>query len=210
AFDTPVISGNVSFSNETEGRAIAPTPVIAMVGILSDVTCHLKQHFSFPDDLIIRVRTAPPSLVGSEYAALFGGDFGELAPVNLARERRLLEGLVECAQQRLIRSAHDVAEGGLAVAIAEACFNPDRLTGAQLELGEIPPHELFGEGPSTVVLSAAPGNLQAIREVFSSLEVSAIGRVIAHAVIETGGAFNDETGELKRLYDEALPQRIGA
>ncbi|MGH8013342.1 MAG: phosphoribosylformylglycinamidine synthase subunit PurL, partial [Candidatus Binataceae bacterium] len=211
ALDTPVISGNVSFYNETEGRAIAPTPVIAMIGIVPDLTCHLKQYFNFPDDLIIRVRTAPPSLVASEYAALFGGDYGDLRPVDLKREQRLLGGLVECAQKRLIRSAHDVGEGGLAVAIAEACFNPDHLMGAALEFGaDTATEELFGEGPSTVLLSAPPHNLQAICDIFSSLEVSVIGRVIAHAVIQTGGAFNDETGELKRLYEEALPKRIGA
>jgi phosphoribosylformylglycinamidine synthase II len=211
AFGVPVISGNVSFYNETEGRAIAPTPVIAIVGLLADPDHTLKQFFNSPGDLILRVRTAPPSLVASEYATLFGGGFGDLQPVDFSREVRLIEGLVECARRRLINSAHDIAEGGLGVALAEACFNPDRLMGAKLTLGaEITANELFGEGPSTVLLSAPSDNLEAIREIFSPLEVDEIGCVIAHAVIETNGAFNDETGELKRLYDEALPRRIGA
>ncbi|MGH7934211.1 MAG: phosphoribosylformylglycinamidine synthase subunit PurL [Candidatus Binataceae bacterium] len=211
ALDTPVISGNVSFYNETAGRAIPPTPVIAMVGVLAEVSRHLKQYFNSPGNAIVLVRTAPPSLAASEYATLFGIEGGLLKPIDLAREKALVEGLVECAGRGLIRSAHDVSEGGLAVAIVEACFNPDRLMGAEVDLGKDGGVEdLFGEGPSTVIVSAPADNLDVLREVFSPLEVRDVGRVIAHAVLKIGTAISGETAEMKRLYDEALPKRIGA
>ncbi|MBV8056653.1 MAG: phosphoribosylformylglycinamidine synthase subunit PurL, partial [Deltaproteobacteria bacterium] len=140
AFDLPVISGNVSFYNETEGRAIPPTPAIAVVGILEDVAKHLKSYFSVPDDLILMIRVAAPSLEASEYAAIFGeesdehgtaeADYGrrvsrnpdahrqpEIALHPLFLERQLIEALVDGADRGLIRSAHDASEGGIAVAL---------------------------------------------------------------------------------------------
>ena len=141
---------------------------------------HLKQYFKSPGDVILMVRTAPPSLAASEYAAMFGSARQELPPIDLARERKLIEGLVECADRRLIRSAHDVAEGGLAVALAEACFNPDKLLGARSQISVTVGRSaevLFGEGPSTVVISAPIENVEVLHQIFAPLEVIAIGRV---------------------------------
>ena len=135
AFGAPVVSGNVSFYNETEGHPIPPTPTIAVLGVMIDVAKHVTQFFKNPGDAIALVRTAAPSLAASEYAAIFGIDGGRLGAIDLAREAALVEGLVEGAEQGLIRSAHDVAEGGLAVALAEACFNPRAILGAEVELG---------------------------------------------------------------------------
>ncbi len=86
AFGAPVVSGNVSFYNETEGRAIPPTPTIAVLGVMPDVSKHLTQFFKNPGDAIAVVRTARPSLAASEYAAIFGIDGGELSPIDLGRE----------------------------------------------------------------------------------------------------------------------------
>jgi phosphoribosylformylglycinamidine synthase subunit PurL len=216
AFDTPVISGNVSFYNETEGRAIPPTPTIAMVGVFDDVSLHLKQYFRYPGDLILLVSTTPPSLAASEYAATFSAADDTLSSIDLGRERRLIEGLVDAVGRGLLRSAHDVSEGGLAVALAEACFNPDQELGAQAGPLNGTPCELFGEGPSTVILSAAPSNAEAIREVFAPLEVSTIGTVIpaARLIIAFGSTgplgIDEDVRELRRLYEEALSGRVGA
>src|SRR5262249_55614522 len=95
ALETPVISGNVSFYNETEGHAIPPTPTIAIVGVLDDVTHRVTQFFQRAGDKIVLVRTSRLSLAASEYEALFG-PFGEpeLAPIHLAKEKALIEALV--------------------------------------------------------------------------------------------------------------------
>ena len=210
AFDTPVISGNVSLYNETEGRAIPPTPTIAMVGTFADVTRHLKQYFKIPDDAVLIVRSAPPSLAASEYAALFGARDQKLGPIDLVRERKLIDGLVECTDRRLIRSAHDVSEGGLAVALAESCFNPGKLLGVEVNLGagSHVAEVLFGEGPSTVVISAPVENIQVLQQVFAPLEIVAIGRVSAAPRLKIDVVIDEDVATLQRLYEEAIPGRL--
>jgi len=230
AFGTPVVSGNVSFYNETEGRAIPPTPVIAMVGLFTDVARHVGSFFRRPGDAIVIVRTAPPSLAASEFAALFGASTEALEPIDLARENVLIEGLVAGAELGLIRSAHDVSEGGLGVTVAEACFDPDT------EIGEIgaagtgagvgaqidslpasgdPIAELFGEGPSTVVLSVAPENVVRLKDIFPGLECRVIGHVTSEpglriALAADHPAIDEDVTELRRIYEQAIPRRLGA
>ncbi|HTT77145.1 MAG TPA: phosphoribosylformylglycinamidine synthase subunit PurL [Candidatus Binataceae bacterium] len=214
AFGTPVISGNVSFYNETEGRAIPPTPTIAMVGLFDDVSLYLKQYFKVASDLILMVRTAPPSLAASEYQALFGIEGGALRSIDLPCERRLIDGLFEAATRRLIRSAHDVAEGGMMVALTEACLNPDRLFGAEISTNQTGPADLFGEGTSAVILSASSEALTALRQIFFPLQVQILGQVTNEPRLRIGfgGAdghlIDEDVRDLKRLYEEALPGRL--
>ncbi|HXD90418.1 MAG TPA: phosphoribosylformylglycinamidine synthase subunit PurL, partial [Candidatus Binataceae bacterium] len=208
AFDTPVISGNVSFYNETAGRAIPPTPTIAMVGTLDDVSAHLGPHFRTPGDLILMVRTTAPSLAASEYAELCGGAYGAAGAIDLRRERRLLEGLIEAAGKGLLSSAHDVADGGLAVALAECCFNPLTRVGAAIDSMSDNAAELFGEGTATVILSCAPQNLDALRRTFEPLGTRMIGRVIADARLIIQPGIDEDLATLKRLHEDALPRRI--
>jgi phosphoribosylformylglycinamidine synthase len=222
AFDIPVISGNVSFYNETEGRAIPPTPTVAVVGILDDIARHVKHFFTHPEDLIVRIRTTAPSLLASEYMALFGEASGEqrtkakghdrpglegLHPLFL--ERQLVEGLVDAAERGLLRSAHDVAEGGTAVALAEACFNPCEALGA--EVGGLESDlELFGEGPSTVIISTAPQHLEELRRIFEPLEATVLGRVTKTPKYRIARLIDEDINELLRIYEEALPSRLGS
>jgi phosphoribosylformylglycinamidine synthase len=210
AFETPVISGNVSLYNETAGRAIPPTPTIAVVGTFDNVAVHLKQYFKSPGDAVLIVRTAPPSLAASEYAALFGAADQRLAPIDLRRERKLLDGLVECADRRLIRSAHDVSEGGLAVALAESCFNPGGLLGVEIDLGDSGhvAEVLFGEGSSTVVISASVENIEVLHQIFAPLEVVVSGRVTQAPRLKIGAAIDEDVAALRGLYEGALPGRL--
>ena len=218
AFGTPVVSGNVSFYNETEGRAIPPTPTIAMLGLFTDVARHVGSFFRAPGDAILLVRTASPSLAASEFGALFGVASDSLEPIDLARENVLIEGLVAGAERGLIRSAHDVSEGGLAVALAEACFDPDAVMGLQID--GLPASgdaiaELFGEGPSTVVLSVAPENVARVTELFSGLECRMIGRVTSDPKLRIVSGFrvpsaiDEDVAQLRAIYEQAIPRRLG-
>jgi phosphoribosylformylglycinamidine synthase len=209
AFEIPVISGNVSFYNETEGRVIPPTPTIAMVGTFDDVADRFGLHFQHAGDLIVLVRTGPPSLAASEYAALFGGADGALNSIDLKRERRLVEGLIEAAATRLIKSAHDVSDGGIVVALAEACFGGAEFLGAEVtELGETPA-ELYGEGASTVLVAIAAENLEAFRGLLDPVEVRVIGSVTTVPRLKIPNAHIDrEVAALQRLYEDALPRRL--
>ncbi|HXN13576.1 MAG TPA: phosphoribosylformylglycinamidine synthase subunit PurL, partial [Candidatus Acidoferrales bacterium] len=213
AFGAPVVSGNVSFYNETEGHAIPPTPTIAVLGVMPDVAKHVTQHFKNPGDAIAIVRTAAPSLAASEYAATFGIDGGRLNPIDLAREAALIDALVEGCEQGLIRSAHDIAEGGLAVAMAEACFNPRAILGAEVELGRAgnaDAVDFFGEGASTVILSIAPGDVPRVEKLFArrGLEFEVIGNVTADPRLKLGAALDEDVSELQRIYEDAIPRRL--
>ena len=216
AFGAPVVSGNVSFYNETEGHPIPPTPTIAVLGVMSDVAKHVTQFFKNAGDAIAIVRTAGASLAASEYAAIFGIDGGPLGAIDVAREAALVEGLVEGAEQGLIRSAHDIAEGGLAVALAEACFNPRAILGAEVELGRAgnAAVDFFGEGASTVILSIAPGDVGRVEKLFAGrgLEFAVVGRVAADARLKISAAsgldLDEDVAELQRIYEDAIPRRL--
>jgi len=215
AFGAPVVSGNVSFYNETEGHPIPPTPTIAVLGVMIDVAKHVTQFFKNPGDVIALVRTAAPSIAASEYAAIFGIDGGRLGAIDLAREAALVEGLVEGAEQGLIKSAHDIAEGGLAVALAEACFNPRAILGAEVELGRAGNADavvFFGEGASTVVLSIAKRDAARVESLFAGrgLEFAVIGRVTAEPRLKIGAAagLDEDVAELQRIYEDAIPRRL--
>jgi len=214
ALNTPVISGNVSFYNETEGHAIPPTPTIAIVGVLDDVTRRVTQFFKRPGDKILLARTSRPSLAASEYEELFGATSEtRLEPIDLAREKALLGALVAAAGQGLISSAHDVSEGGLAVTLAEACFNSKSVLGAEVDQdsGELGSADfLFGEGPSSVVLSAAVENIDRLRDIFAGHEIECvtIGTVTERGKLKIGSAINEDVSELWQIYEQALPKRL--
>jgi phosphoribosylformylglycinamidine synthase subunit PurL len=213
ALGTPVVSGNVSFYNETEGRAIPPTPTIAVLGRMTDVTRRVTACFKQPGDYILLVRTNRPRLAAAEYAAMFGRADHSLMPIDLGREAALVDGLVAGAERGLIKSAHDVAEGGLAVAIAEACFNPDGVVGVEADFAArqlTSTAELFGEGASTVVISASVKDMQQLKQIFSSrgIECLPLGRVTAEARLRLMPVVDEDVRELERRYEEALPKRL--
>jgi phosphoribosylformylglycinamidine synthase subunit PurL len=213
AFGAPVVSGNVSFYNETEGRAIPPTPTIAVIGVMLDVSHHVTQFFKNPGDAIAIVRTGRPSLAASEYAEISGIDGGKLAPIELEHEAALVEALVAGAERGLIRSAHDIAEGGLAVAMAEACFNPRAILGAEVDLGRAgnaDAVDFFGEGASTVILSIAENDVAQAEELFASREIefAVIGCVTSEPRLKIGKAIDEDVSELMRIYENAIPRRL--
>ena len=212
ALATPVVSGNVSFYNETEGRAIPPTPTIAMLGVLEDAGRRVTQCFERPGDAVILVWTAATTLSASEYAALFAVNGGSLAALDLERERALIEGLVAAADRGLIRSAHDVAEGGLAVTLAECCFNPDGVLGAEID--GMPDgggaEVFFGEGASTVVLSAAFDEIEKLRQIFDGIEFNVIGRVISEPRLRVAKVIDEDVPELRQIHEQAIARRLAA
>ncbi|HEY2483936.1 MAG TPA: phosphoribosylformylglycinamidine synthase subunit PurL [Candidatus Binataceae bacterium] len=213
SLSAPVVSGNVSFYNETEGRAIPPTPTIAVLGVMADVSRRVTACFQQAGDSILLLRTNRPRLAGSEYAAMFGSADDALAPIDLGREAALVDGLVAAAERGLIKSAHDVAEGGLVVALAEGCFNPGGVVGAEADFAArdlTSTAELFGEGASTVVISSSVKDVGQLEQIFSSrgIECHSLGRVTAEARLRLVPVVDEDVRELERRYEEALPKRL--
>ena len=156
ALEIPVVGGNVSFYNETAGQAILPTPVIGMAGLLDDAEARCTQWFEPGDDRIALLGPEAVSLGGSEYLwTLHRRVAGRLAPLDLDLERAVQEACRAAIGARLVRSAHDCAEGGLAVTLAEGCVSGPAPAGVDvtLDAGGPLPLVLFGEGPSRIVVS---------------------------------------------------------
>jgi phosphoribosylformylglycinamidine synthase II len=144
----PVVSGNVSLYNETDGRAIHPTPVVGCVGLVPDVR---RVPGTWREgDVVLLAGTPELSLDGSEYQALYGEPAGRPAPLDLAAEAALVASLWRAAPSCSL--VHDAAEGGLAVCLAEAAVASG--VGAELDLPD-DPLALFGEGGGRAVIACA-------------------------------------------------------
>jgi phosphoribosylformylglycinamidine synthase len=181
--EIPVVGGNVSFYNETLGQAILPTPIIGMVGLLDDVDARCTQWFAEEGDRIALLGPEAVSLGGSELLwRRHRSVAGRLAPLDLAMERAVQEACRAAIGARLVASAHDCAEGGLAVALAEACVSGPRPRGAEVDLGAGGLREdlsLFGEGPSRAVLSVKAERVRHFERLMGEFRVAWrwIGRV---------------------------------
>ena len=195
ALEIPVVGGNVSFYNETLGQAILPTPIVGMAGILDDVEARCTQWFAAPGDRVALLGPDTVSLGGSELLWVRHRKVaGRLAPLDLQVERAVQEACRAAIGARLVASAHDCAEGGLAVALAEACVSGPRRQGAEVELGPSgarPDLTLFGEGPSRVVVSVKAEGVRHFERLMSEFRVPWrwIGRVGGERLImKAGGA----------------------
>jgi phosphoribosylformylglycinamidine synthase subunit PurL len=178
----PVVSGNVSFYNETEGRSIFPTPTVAVVGLVPDVAIAARAGFRSEGDLIAILGETKGELGGSEYLkALHGQTSGRPPRLDLGRELALQRAVRTMIRSGSIASAHDCSEGGLAVAIAEACLMGARDVGASIELPRGPRHDalLFGEDASRVVISCAAGQREEVEAIARDhrLPIAFVGRV---------------------------------
>jgi len=191
--DVPVVSGNVSLYNETEGKAILPTPTVAVVGLLPDVTATCAGVFRTAGHKVAVLGETRGQLGGSEWLLMTTGKIAGRPPVlDSAREKALQALVRELVRSRKIASAHDTSEGGLAVALAECCVaDAEKLLGASvsLPLGSIAPHAyLFGEDASRVVISYTPEREAEIVVACKAAEVpfASIGTVGGDRLVISG------------------------
>jgi phosphoribosylformylglycinamidine synthase len=190
ALDVPITGGNVSLYNETDGKVIYPTPIIGVVGLLEHADRVVASRFRETGDAIVLLGEGSGELGGSEYLKVVYDQVRGMPPaIDLDRERRLQRLLVDLANERLIRSAHDCSEGGLAVTLAESCFETGGM-GAEVSIEGVKVARdgrvndaaaLFGESASRVVISAASDDVTAV------LERAAAAQVPARVVGQTGG-----------------------
>jgi len=187
-FGTPVIGGNVSLYNESPLGVVDPTPTVAMVGLIDDQKHVTTQWFKNEGDIIILVgivaavsdrRSKSELLGGSRYLKVCHGlRIGPPPHVDLAHEIRVQNAVRDLIREGLVQSAHDCSEGGLAVALAECCFNPERLLGAEIDCSGRPmgdahasPSEaatvLFNESQSRIVISVAPAKLENVTSMLN-------------------------------------------
>jgi phosphoribosylformylglycinamidine synthase II len=228
AFSTPITGGNVSFYNETLGRAIFPTPVVGMLGLLEDATRAVGAGFRAAGDAILLLDGAAEApadrepagggrreFSSSEYAKnVLGAAAGTPPAIDLAAEKHLADCLVALAGEGLVASAHDLSAGGLATALAECCFLSDGLgAGASLEGAEPAEAALFGERGARALVSAPVRALARIRAVAAQYAVRAreLGLVQQKEFrIEYNGAtaIAAPVSEFREIWADALARAL--
>jgi len=206
------VSGNVSFYNETDGRSIPPTPTIAMVGLLDDVETHITSWWKGEGDLIVLLGRSREELGGSEYLAVLHGIERGIPPwIDLDAERRLQRLCLLATQERLLRSAHDVAGGGLAVALAECSLGGAGL-GARitLEQGMRADALLFGESQSRMLVSLRRRHLGRLRDLARREEVpfTVVGEVRGARLV-IGDLVDLPVEAARTRWRQALERRLG-
>lgn len=169
-FNLPVVSGNVSFYNENPRGAIYPTPTIGMIGIVEDVKNVCRQNFQRAGDCIILLGQCKEELGGSEYLKEVHGQVrGKPPELDLALEQAVQQAALTAIRNGLVSSAHDCAEGGLAVTLSECCItDEEHFIGAVVDGldGDIRTDSLlFGESQSRIVLSCPQDSLEEIRKI---------------------------------------------
>ena len=172
ALNTPVVGGNVSLYNETEGEAIYPTPSIGMVGIIEDYNKRISQWFKNQGDIIVLLGDTLNEIGGSEYLNHVEGKVVGTPPkINLKRENNLISTLLEANSECIINSAHDISDGGLLVALAESCFNPENRFGIIVNLDSLYSKKLpiesvlFSETQSRCIVSIDKNDIQKLKNV---------------------------------------------
>jgi phosphoribosylformylglycinamidine synthase len=225
AFQTPIVSGNVSFYNETEGRGILPTPVIGMLGLIDDVRRVVQPGFKHEGDVIALLgTTAVDDLSMSEYAVTVEGvttpeivAAGKVPRLDLKRELAVQAACLAAAESGLLRSAHDCSDGGLAVSLAEFCFSSlgrDAI-GCEVNLeGTLPvTSSLFSESPSRIVVSFAAADADAVQQLAERHEspFAIIGRVGGsqlRILVNAQEAVAASVAELENSWRNGLTQKL--
>jgi phosphoribosylformylglycinamidine synthase subunit PurL len=226
AFNTPVVSGNVSFYNETEGRGILPTPVIGMVGLLEDVHKVVQSGFKNEGDVVALLGTTGDDLSVSEYAATATNVSGEELPasgevprLNVDLERAVQAVCLQAADEGLLQSAHDCSDGGLAVALSESCFSSLNrpAIGAEIDLdGSLPATTmLFSESPSRIVISFERHSQKTIEEIAARAHcpltiLGSVGGTHLQVRVNGSEAINAPVDRLELAWRNSLSDKLQA
>lgn len=205
-FDTPVISGNVSLYNENNGSAIYPTPMVGMVGLIKDAKYVIPSRVQHAGDKLYLVGKTGDDYAGSELQKMMTGDIaGTLADFDLEHVHDYLSRLLKAEQSGLVASAHDLSEGGLAVAAAETVFKTE--LGLNADFRALDKKQFFSETPGRMLVSVAPENVAAFEEIMQDDAMPA-GEVVATQWLEVHLAdaeLNLPVAQMQKLWEEALP-----
>ena len=205
-FDTPVISGNVSLYNENNGSAIYPTPMVGMVGLIKDAKYVIPSRVQHAGDKLYLVGKTGDDYAGSELQKMMTGEIaGTLADFDLEHVHDYLSRLLQAEQSGLVASAHDLSEGGLAVAAAETVFKTE--LGLNADFRDLDKKQFFSETPGRMLVSVAPENAAAFEEIMQDDAMPA-GEVAATQWLEihlADAELNLPVAQMQKLWEEALP-----
>ena len=213
ALKIPVVSGNVSFYNETDGVPIHPTPTVGMVGLVAKVAKIVTPWFKAAGDVVVLLGRTREELGGSEYLKIVHGVVKGTPPwIDLRLEQAVQSCCVAAIEKGILRSAHDISDGGIAIALAECCISgPEKPLGVRIDMREMIRGDalLFSESQSRIVVSVAEENLEQLREV-------AAGHHVPMQVIGAVGGMSCviqpllrlPVDELRAIWSAGLTSRI--
>jgi phosphoribosylformylglycinamidine synthase II len=212
ALSVPVISGNVSFYNETEGASIYPTPAIAMVGVIPSLASLPDPWFRHEGDRIVLFGEDRSEFGGAAYLRLlYDLEQGRPPAVDLGAELRLARLLRGLVAQGLLHTAHDLSEGGFLIALAEACFGR-RTMGARVDV-PLAGADLFSETQGRALVAVAPAALQQVLRAAETLGVPAreIGETGGESLVvkSAGETLSAPVARLHEIWSTALPKALG-
>jgi phosphoribosylformylglycinamidine synthase subunit PurL len=208
AFGVPITGGNVSLYNETDGKAIYPTPILGVVGLLEDATLATRQSFAAEGDVICLLGTTADDIGGSEYLKTVHGRVAGRPPkLSLDAEKRLYAAVLEANHGSLIRSAHDISDGGLAVALAECGVMADGpIVGARVDLAAsgLPADTvLFSESPSRMIVTTRDAaRIEAIAKSHGVpfAKIGTVGGDRLHIAIDGTAAVDQSLAEIHQAF----------
>jgi len=226
AFETPVVSGNVSFYNETDGRGILPTPTIGMVGLIEDTRKIITHGFKDDGDFVALLGETNGDLSVSEYAQTVLGfstdeliENGEVPVIDLNLEKRVQETCLQLTDALTLKSAHDCSDGGLATALAESCFSSlnRKAVGAEINLKKTDLSNealLFGESPSRIIISFAAANIEKVRTVVEANDcpfeiIGKVGSADLKITINESAIISASIIELENVWAHSLATQLG-
>jgi phosphoribosylformylglycinamidine synthase II len=207
-FDTPVTGGNVSFYNQHAEGAVYPTPTIGMVGLLADVCEKMTLFFKQPGDVILLVGQCSSDINSSAYLyAIHGVEYSPAPHFDLEEEYTLQEKISHCIQKGLIESAHDVAEGGLFITLAECGFQRDLGFAVSTSKNIRRDAYWFGESQSRVVVSVKKEKLSALRKELGDFPQEELG-VVTSSALHVDGEEWGTIRQWKNRYDTAIEKEM--
>ncbi|HEX9093780.1 MAG TPA: AIR synthase-related protein, partial [Coriobacteriia bacterium] len=210
AFGVPVISGNVSFYNESFGSPIYPTPTVGLVGVLEDASKRVTMAFKAEGDVIVLIGETAAELGGSEYLKVVHDTVAGRPPaLDLDEERAVHEALLDAIEAGLVRSAHDCSEGGMAVTLAECCIGGGLGARVALDDGLAPVHSLFSETQGRVVVTCADADAEQLVEVLLRHDVpyAVLGEVGGDG-LELVGTLNLPLEAIRGAWDPTLERLV--
>ncbi|MGF7186073.1 phosphoribosylformylglycinamidine synthase [Desulfitispora alkaliphila] len=208
--NTPVIGGNVSLYNESAKGAIYPTPTVGIVGLIEDIDKRVTSEFKQEGDVIVLLGETKKELGGSEYLSVVHDlEAGKTPELDLDVEKALQQLCLDAIGQGLVNSAHDCAEGGLAVAIAESCIDGKVGAKVSVEAGtnDLTPIELlFSESQSRIVLSVKPESVSKLKELAAATKIAfaELGTVGGDELIIEPGNIKLPVEKIEKTWREAI------
>lgn len=210
-FDTPVTGGNVSFYNESPETAVYPTPTIGMVGLVEELKHITTSYFKDEGDVIYLLGEDKEEIGGSEYLKIIHNIVaGDCPQINLDEEKKLQETLLSLIRKGLIKSAHDISEGGIVSALAECCIiNQEKQIGCEVEIPikTRKDFSLFSESQSRVIISTSESNSNKLELELKKSEISfhKLG-VVRGDSLKIKDLFEIELNILSEIYFNTIPK----